>query len=145
MEQPVKADDFAGLKFVRDNVPFPVYADESIFSPVDAMKLIEMEAVDGINIKLMKCGGIYNALKIAAIAETANIPCMIGSMMECSVSVTAAAHLATSRTIIDRFDLDAPLFCANNPAEGGISYKGRTIALPDGSGLGITSVNTFNG
>jgi L-alanine-DL-glutamate epimerase-like enolase superfamily enzyme len=137
MEQPVPAHDFEGLRYVRDNIAFPVYADESVFSPRDALQLIQMKAVDGLNIKLMKCGGIYNGLKITAIAETAGIPCMIGSMMECHISVTAAAHLAASRSVISRYDLDAPLFCSMNPAEGGISYQGARIIFPDFPGLGI--------
>lgn len=140
MEQPVSARDFDGLRYVRDNVAFPVYADESVFSPEDALGLIRMGGVDGLNIKLMKCGGIYNALKIAAIAETAGIPCMIGSMMECHISVSAAAHLAVSRSIIGRYDLDAPLFCSMNPAAGGIFYQGPRVCLPDTPGLGITAV-----
>lgn len=140
MEQPVLARDFAGLKYVRDNIALPVFADESVFSPQDALQLINMGAVDGLNIKLMKCGGIYNALKIAAIAESANIPCMIGSMMECSISVTAAAHLAASRSIIKGYDLDAPLFCSSNPAEGGMIYNGSTVSLSDLPGLGIKSI-----
>lgn len=143
MEQPVPASDYEGLRHVRNNLPFPVYADESVFTPQNAQQLIEMRAVDGINIKLMKCGGIHNAVKIAAIAETAQIPCMIGSMMESAVSVTAAAHLAASRTIIGKFDLDSPLFCAVNPANGGLSYSGSTIVLPDSPGLGIGSLKSI--
>ena len=141
MEQPVSARDFEGLRYVRDNVAFPVYADESVFSPEDALELIRMNSVDGLNIKLMKCGGIYNALKIAAIAETAGIPCMIGSMMEGHISVSAAAHLAVSRTIIGRYDLDAPLFCSMNPATGGMFYQGSRVCLPDSPGLGITDIS----
>ena len=140
MEQPVSAGDYDGLKFVRDNVSVPVVADESIFSPQDALRLVTMGAVDGLNIKLMKCGGIYNALKIVAIAEAAGIPCMIGSMMESHISVTAAAHLAASQTTICRYDLDAPLFCSVNPGDGGISYRGAAICFSDNPGLGI---NTF--
>ena len=140
MEQPVLARDFEGLRYVRDNVAFPVYADESVFSPADALELIRMNSVDGLNIKLMKCGGIYNALKIAAIAETAGIPCMIGSMMEGHISVSAAAHLAVSRTIIGRYDLDAPLFYRTNPDAGGISYQGSLVCLPDTPGLGVADI-----
>lgn len=139
MEQPTAAHDFEGLKFVRENCSFPVYADESVFSPRDALRLVTMNAVDGLNIKLMKCGGIYNALKIAAIADTAGIPCLIGSMMECSVSVAAAAHLAASRQNINKFDLDAPLFCSVNPARDGITYRGCRIEFPELPGLGISS------
>ncbi len=140
MEQPVPARDFDGLRYVRENVSMPVYADESVFSPQDALDLVSMKAVDGLNIKLMKCGGIYNALKIAAIAETAGIPCMIGSMMESNVSVTAAAHLAASRTIISHYDLDAPLFCSINPAVGGISYQGSRVYFSNIPGLGIEKI-----
>ena len=139
MEQPVKARDFIGMKYVRDHLDMPVMADESVFSPQDALELVNMQAVDGLNIKLMKCGGIYNALKIAAIAETAGIPCMVGSMMESHVSVAAAAHFAVSRAIVKRFDLDAPLFCSKNPAVGGISYQGRSVIIPNEPGLGITA------
>lgn len=142
MEQPVLAKDFTGLKYVRDNIALPIFADESVFSPQDAIQLINMGAVDGLNIKLMKCGGIYNALKIAAIAESANIPCMIGSMMECSISVTAAAHLAASRSIIKGYDLDAPLFCSSNPAKGGMTYNGSKVCLSDLPGLGIESITS---
>ncbi len=137
MEQPVQARDFAGMRYVRDNLLLPVVADESVFSPQDALELVTMNAVDGLNIKLMKCGGIYNALKIAAIAETAGIPCMIGSMMESHVSVGAAAHFGVSRSIVKRFDLDAPLFCESNPAVGGISYHGAEVQFSDAPGLGI--------
>jgi len=140
MEQPVPARDFRGMRYVRDNVAFPVYADESVFSPGDALELIEMNAVDGLNIKLMKCGGIYNAMKIVSIAETAGIPCMIGSMMECHISVSAAAHLAASRRIIDKYDLDAPLFCSTNPASGGIFYRGARVCFTEAPGLGIETI-----
>ena len=140
MEQPVAAQNYEELKYVKERCPFPVYADESVFTDANALALVKMGAVDGINIKLMKCGGIYNALKIAAIAEAARIPCMIGSMMECSVSVTAAAHLAVSRSIIGKYDLDAPLFCSSSPAEGGIAYQGPEVHLPETPGLGIESV-----
>jgi o-succinylbenzoate synthase len=144
MEQPVLARDYEGLKFVRDNISIPVVADESVFSPQDALKLVTMGAVDGLNIKLMKCGGIYNALKIVAIAEAAGVPCMIGSMMESHVSVAAAAHLAASQTNIYRYDLDAPLFCSSNPGDGGIKYQGAGIDLSDQPGLGINAFTDSN-
>ena len=140
MEQPVAASDFEGLRHVRDNIAFPVYADESLFSPGDALELVKMNAVDGFNIKLMKCGGIYNAMKITAIAATAGIPCMIGSMMECHISVAAAAHMAASSSVISRYDLDAPLFCASNPASGGITYQGARVCFAEAAGLGVEAI-----
>lgn len=142
VEQPVAANDVKGMRFVRENTLFPVFADESIFSPTDALKFIEESAIDGINIKLMKCGGIYNALKIVAIAQSAGLPCMIGSMMESHLSVLAAAHLATSKTTINRFDLDAPIFCKTNPLAGNLSYDKAKVCIDDANpGLGTGSID----
>lgn len=81
VEQPVKAHDFDGLKYVTDHSDVPVMADESVFSPKDALRLMHMGAVDYLNIKLMKCGGLYNALKIASAAETYGVECMLGCML----------------------------------------------------------------
>ena len=67
---------------------------------------------------------------------------MIGSMMECQVSVTAAAHLAAATSAISIMDLDAPLFCSSNPVDGGISYRGPEIVLPDEPGLGISALKS---
>jgi L-alanine-DL-glutamate epimerase-like enolase superfamily enzyme len=137
VEQPVKRSDFEGLKYVKDRITIPLVADESVFSPRDALQLMRMNAVDGINIKLMKSGGIFQALKIASLAETNDIDCMVGSMMEGPIGVTAAAHLAAAKAVITRIDLDAALFCAPNPIQGGIRYDGSRILLPDTPGLGI--------
>src|SRR5699024_8722533 len=90
IEQPVDANDLAGLKFVTDHTSVPIMADESLFSVQDAFTLVNGHYVDLLNIKLMKCGGIAGAWKIADLAETAGIPCMIGSMMEPARSVAAA-------------------------------------------------------
>jgi len=141
IEQPVAAHDVQGMRFVRENTLFSVFADESIFSPTDALRYIEQSAIDGINIKLMKCGGIYNALKIVAIAKAAGLPCMIGSMMESHLSVLAAAHLATSKTTINRFDLDAPIFCKTNPLAGKLSYDRAKVCISADPGLGTDSID----
>lgn len=82
VEQPVPAYDFEGLKLVTDNVSIPVLADESVFSPRDAMTIIQMRAADLINIKLMKTGGMHNAIKICSMAEVYGVECMIGCMLE---------------------------------------------------------------
>ncbi|SFE03506.1 L-alanine-DL-glutamate epimerase [Lentibacillus persicus] len=137
VEQPVAAHDFEGLKYVRHNVDTPIMADESLFSPFDAFRLIKMEAVDLLNIKLMKSGGIRQARQIADTAQSAGIECMIGSMMESSLSVTAAAHLAFSHNNITHFDLDAPLWLKQEPVEGGMQYDGKTVILSEGPGLGF--------
>lgn len=139
VEQPVPQHDMSGLKFVKNNVNTPIMADESIFSPIDAFQLLKNEAVDLLNIKLMKSGGVRRAKQIADVAESMNIPCMMGSMMESSVSVTAAAHLAISHPNIISYDLDAPLWLKDEVIEGGIHFNQSEVWLTDKSGLGIAT------
>lgn len=136
-EQPVLAKNLEGMKYVTDRVAVPVLADESVFSPRDALKIIEMRAADMMNIKLMKTGGIYNALKIIALAESAGMHCMIGSMMESRIGVTAAAHLGMGKSNIVDVDLDVPLLCKEDPVSGGVSYHIDQITLSEKSGLGL--------
>ncbi|WP_432663411.1 dipeptide epimerase [Wukongibacter baidiensis] len=140
VEQPVKAWDLEGLKFVTDNVETPIMADESMFSPHDAFKILSMRAADLINIKLMKCGGIHNALKIVSIAEACGVECMLGSMIESKLSVTAAAHLACAKRNITRFDLDTALLLAEDPVIGGIRNEAPTLIISDKPGLGIERI-----
>src|SRR6187551_3585461 len=86
VEQPVKAQDLEGMKYVTERVHTPIMADESVFGPTDVIELIRMRAADIINIKLMKTGGISNAIRIADIAGMHGIECMIGCMLETSIS-----------------------------------------------------------
>lgn len=141
VEQPVVAHDFEGLKFVTDNVNIPVMADESMFSPRDAVKLMEMRAVDLVNIKLMKTGGIYNALKICSLAEIYGIECMMGCMLESKLSVTAAVHLAAAKSVITKIDLDGPSLCKEDPFDGGAIFNNSKIILTDGIGLGFKDIS----
>ncbi|MGD6846381.1 dipeptide epimerase [Rossellomorea aquimaris] len=136
IEQPVHASDIDGFKFIRQHVNTPIMADESLFSPQDALRLIKEDAVDFLNIKLMKTGGIRRAMQIADMAERANIPCMIGSMMESSISVLAAAHIATAHPNIQKIDLDAPLWLANQDFDG-IEFIGDEVRLTSLPGLGL--------
>lgn len=140
VEQPVKARDFAGMKKVHDNVSTRIMADESMFSPADAIELLHMEAVDLINIKLMKCAGIHNALKIAGIAETYGVECMLGCMIESKVSLTAAAHLAAAKKNITRVDLDAAILLAEDPVQGGFKKEIPHFFVTDAPGLGIAGI-----
>lgn len=141
VEQPVIAHDIEGLKYVTDNVSVPVLADESVFSPEDALKILQKRAADFINIKLMKTGGINNALKICSAAEIYGIECMIGCMLEAKVSVNAAVHLAAAKSIITKIDLDGPVLCSEDPVEGGAIFEEYKITLNDAPGLGIKKVN----
>jgi o-succinylbenzoate synthase len=141
VEQPVKAHDFEGLKFVTDNVITPVLADESVFSPQDAFRVLKMRAADIINIKLMKAGGIHNALAINAMAESCGVECMVGCMMENKIGIVAASHFAAAKKNVTRMDLDAPYLMAKEPVEGGIYFDGPQIILSNEPGLGIIKVN----
>lgn len=141
VEQPVEAHDIDGLKFVTDNVSIPVLADESVFSPMDALTILQKRAADFVNIKLMKTGGIHNALKICSIAEIYGVECMIGCMLEAKVSVNAAVHLAAAKSIITKIDLDGPVLCSVDPVEGGAIFNEYKITLNNEPGFGIKKIN----
>ena len=140
VEQPVKAHDIEGLKYVTEHSFVPVLADESVFSPRDAMRVLEQRAADLINIKLMKCGGIYNALKIAAAAEIYGVECMIGCMLEAKISVNAAVELACAKKVFTRIDLDGPVLCSEDPILGGARFEEKLITVSDEAGMGIRGV-----
>ncbi|MDQ0270520.1 dipeptide epimerase [Cytobacillus purgationiresistens] len=145
VEQPVKAWDIAGLKQVTDHVDTLIMADESVFNPKQALEVVKNRSADLINIKLMKAGGIYQAQTINQLAEVSGMECMVGSMIETKIGITAAAHFAASKKNITRFDFDAPLMLAKEVVEGGIIYSGRKISLPETNGLGITNVEVRGG
>lgn len=137
VEQPVKYWDLEGMKYVTQNTYTKILADESVFSALDAAKIIQERAADLINIKLMKTGGIYNALKICDIAEVYGVECMIGCMLESKISVSAAAHLGAARKIITMVDLDGPALCKIDPISGGPIFCGSNIKMSDKVGIGF--------
>ncbi|QDR82353.1 mandelate racemase/muconate lactonizing enzyme family protein [Sporomusa termitida] len=140
IEQPVPAHDFAGLKYVTDQVETDIMADESAFGAYEVFQLLAMRACDLINIKLMKAGGLHNAVKIAHLAETMGIQCMMGCMLESKVGITAAASLAAGKKIISTADLDAAVLLAEDPVIGGVSFSKNQLSISDAPGLGITDV-----
>ncbi len=141
VEQPVIAHDIEGLKYVTDNVSIPVLADESVFTPEDALIILQRRAADLINIKLMKTGGLHNALKICSVAEIYGVECMIGCMLEAKVSVNAAVHLAAAKSIITKVDLDGPVLCSEDPVVGGAVFNESKITLNDAPGFGVKKIN----
>ena len=136
-EQPVVYWDWEGLKYVRDNSPIPIMADEAVHFPQDAIQAVRHDAADMINIKLMKSGGILQSIAIAQNAEAANIHCMLGCMSETRVALTAAAHVAASQRAVLYADLDAFTEHAIDPVIGGMEVKDGTIRIPDTPGLGL--------
>ena len=140
VEQPVQARDFEGLKYVTERSYVPVLADESVFSPEDALKIMQMGAADLVNIKLMKCGGLYNALKIVSAAEVYGVECMIGCMLEAKISVNAAVELACAKKIITKIDLDGPVLCREDPILGGAVFREKDITVSEEPGMGIRGI-----
>ena len=140
VEQPVKYWDLEGMKYVTKNTYTKILADESVFSPQDAVKIIRERAADLINIKLMKTGGIYNALKICDIAEVCGVECMIGCMLESKISVSAAANLGAARRIITMVDLDGPALCKIDPISGGPIFNGSNIKMSEKVGIGFDGI-----
>ncbi len=136
-EQPVPYWDWEGLRHVRENAPIPIMADESVHSPHDAITAVRREAVDMINIKLMKSGGILPGLRIAEIAGAAGMTCMAGCMGETRVALTAGAHLVAAGASIVYADLDSAILHAEDPVIGGMEIRDGTIHLPDAPGLGL--------
>jgi L-Ala-D/L-Glu epimerase len=144
LEQPVRAQDIAGLKYVTDRVHTPVMADESVFGPLEVIELIKQHAADIINIKLMKTGGISNAIRIADIAALYGVECMIGCMIETSISVAAAVHVAVAKSdVITKVDLDGPSLCAYDPVDGGVTFSESEISIGDAPGLGIRAIRGY--
>jgi L-Ala-D/L-Glu epimerase / N-acetyl-D-glutamate racemase len=141
VEQPVKAQDLEGMKFVTERVHTPIMADESVFGPTEVIELIRMRAADIINIKLMKTGGLSNAIHIADICGMYQMECMIGCMVETSVSVSAAVHLAVAKAnVITKVDLDGPSLCQFNPVVGGVIFNESEISVTQAPGLGIKEI-----
>ena len=132
IEQPVAADDLAGLAAVHRASRIPIVADESCRVAADIPRLAG--AVDGINIKLAKCGSLREALRMVEAARAHRLSVMVGCMIETSLGITAAAHLAP---LLDLADLDGAALLERDPFAGATIDEGR-IVLPTGPGLGVT-------
>ena len=138
IEQPVAADDIEALKYIKERVQTPLLADESIFSLKDAQRLLELEAIDYVNIKLAKTAGISQALKLADLSKEFGVKCMIGCMLEGPISVAAGVHVASAKAdIITMLDLDAVSLLASHPVKTDILFNESEIILSDSDGLGV--------
>lgn len=134
VEQPVAATDLEGLAFVREHSPLPIIADESCVVASDVARLAGK--VDGINIKLSKCGGLREALRMIATARAHGLLVMAGCMIETSLAITTAAHLAP---LLDFADLDGAALLSDDPHIGA-SIAGGRITIPNEPGLGVRAV-----
>jgi len=135
LEQPVAAGDIAGLRCVSDNVPVPVYADESAVTPDDVANLVRAQAISGVNVKLMK-SGFAGALRIVDMCRDAGLKLMLGCMLESRIGIAAALSLACAIGAFDYFDLDADILIAHQPVSGGFFRNGDRLTVTDLPGLG---------
>jgi len=136
-EQPLKANDLKGLAKLRKEGLVPIMVDESVHDSKEVLKVIEMEAADYINIKLMKCGGISEALRIAYIAEASGIKCMIGCMGESELGIAAATHVAQGVKNIEIADLDSDILLADKLVEEGSVTLNNGLRKALGPGIGV--------
>jgi L-alanine-DL-glutamate epimerase-like enolase superfamily enzyme len=134
IEQPVTADNVADLCELRRRVDIPVMPDESVESPADAVHLIERNAGDMYNIKLMKTGGISEAIRLDAIADAANRPTQVGSMVEGHVGTAAGVHFALARENVIWNEMVGPFMTETGVCD--LSTDEPRIEV-DGPGLGV--------
>jgi L-alanine-DL-glutamate epimerase-like enolase superfamily enzyme len=136
-EEPIPRWDYMNLPKVKKESPIPIMADESCCDEHDAERLIAIKACDYFNIKLVKSGGIFKALKMVKLAEANNIHLQIGAMLESRLAMTAFAHFALCSPIIEHYDFDTALMFIEDPVSGGIVYeKNGVVKVPEVTGLG---------
>jgi L-alanine-DL-glutamate epimerase-like enolase superfamily enzyme len=138
LEQPVAANDIEGLRFVRERSKVPVFADESCLVATDVAKLAG--AVDGINIKLAKCGSLREAVRMVHAARALDLQVMAGCMIESSLGISAIAQIAP---LLDTADFDGAALLSNDPYRGA-TIAGGTITLSKAPGLGASLVAAEN-
>lgn len=136
LEQPTLKTDLELLKKVTVKSPIPVMADESLLSLSDVFELSRKGSSDLINIKLMKTGGIMEALHINSVARAAGIKVMVGCMDESALGIAAALHFTLSRPNVEYADLDGHLDIVDDPFGKLIRIEGGIIYPPEANGLG---------
>ncbi len=133
IEQPVPGNDIDGLGFVQEHTNIPIVADESLRTSED-LEALAKAGVRGINLKIMKLGGLIPTLQILLRARELGLKVMLGCMAETSLGATAMAHLSS---LGDWFDLDSPLLITNDPFIG-VQYDSGQLRVPDLPGIGVT-------
>jgi L-alanine-DL-glutamate epimerase-like enolase superfamily enzyme len=138
IEQPLPREDLVGLRKLRERTQIAVMVDESLFDSRDALKIISMGAADVFNIKMMKPGGIGPSVKLAAVAEAAGMPCMLGSMPELGIGTMAGLQLVVTRSVFTYgSELIGPWMFEDDLLQGKPRTSDGQLMLPEGPGLGM--------
>lgn len=137
LEQPMPANDLAGSAEAQKLTELPFMLDESVKSPRDLLKAVEMQAGRMVNIKVMKVGGIHAAAKCAAVAEAAGWGVMVGCNIETRIGISAGAQVALGLRAVRYADLDGHLFLKRQPVEGGVEVVRGVLRPVHGPGLGV--------
>ena len=139
VEQPLAADDLEGLRFVRERVSLPIMADESVWTPADALNCVRHQAVDVFNVYVSEAGGLGAAARIFAIAEAARLPCIIGSMPELGIGTAAQAHLAFAMPNLGyASDVNGCVYHSGDVIREKLPIADGYILPPPGPGLGVS-------
>ncbi len=131
IEQPLPAAQLEDYAWLKERSPIPVFGDESLIQPSDLPRIAPY--FHGVNVKLMKCGGVQEAVRLAAMARNLGLKLMIGCMIESSLGISAGAAVAS---LFDHADLDGALLISNDPFRG-VQVAGDRLVLGDGPGLGV--------
>jgi L-Ala-D/L-Glu epimerase len=132
VEQPLPAGDLEGLRFLRERSPLPIVADESCETAGDVARLVG--AVDGINIKLAKCGSLREAVRMVHVARAHGMSVMLGCMVESTLGIAAAVQVAP---LVDLLDIDGAALLADDPFAGPGLEPDGSVRFNDEPGLGV--------
>jgi L-Ala-D/L-Glu epimerase len=133
IEQPVEKHDIRGMGIIQSATEIPIVADESV-QTLENVKQLAEAGVKGINLKLMKVGGITPALRILDVARQAGMKVMLGQMVETGIGTAAMAHLSG---LADWIDLDVPMLTSNDPFDGVVYDEHAVIHVPERPGIGV--------
>ncbi|MBI3667897.1 MAG: muconate cycloisomerase [Acidobacteria bacterium] len=137
VEQPVRSEDWFGMKRAREKSPYPIDIDEGCFSAFDVARMTRLEAADLVVLKVPKSAGVTNCLKSAIVAEANGLGLLGSGLTDAGVSFMAAIHLYSTLDLLLPAELNGPQFLADMMVEG-IEMDGVTVKVPDRPGLGIT-------
>lgn len=135
LEQPTHMQDIPALQTVARQCPIPVMADEAICDAASLENFLADSQLDYVNVKLMKCGGLFKAKEIVKLAKAHDVKCIVGSMIEAGIATSAGIHLALAMDNIVDNEMGAPQLFAEDVCS--LPYKGEHLVWHDQPGLGI--------